>query len=240
MQRILSFSLPLALAVVLWSPARTQAGILMFTSGPTVKHLGHVVNKNALKDLDLKQMPDGFSVGYKYNYAGLFWIEFWTWGGTYCVYEDIRRTFPVTEEQAAALLGLEVKQLEKPFVYKYPPGLLVIAGLILLRLPFMIANRRGSNRMRALFADGGYRHALSIIDRHEARRQQELAQWEEAARQARLANQPISPKPAPPVMDVGFEEAVITLVREGYPREEVERNLRAMLAYRAEHQQQAE
>ena len=32
------------------------------------------------------ELTDGLKVGHLCSYAGLFWIDFWTWDGQYCVY----------------------------------------------------------------------------------------------------------------------------------------------------------
>ena len=39
--------------------------------------------------------------------------------------------------------------------------------------------------------------------------------------------------PSPPAPDAGYEEAVLSLVREGIPREEAEQNLQAMFDHLA-------
>jgi hypothetical protein len=221
----------LPLIILLLGATRSEGRLMIFTSGTTVKPLGEVVNKDAGQGL--RNMPAGVGVGYCYNYVGLFWIEFWTWGGSYCLHEPNRRPFRISKEKAAEYLDRDVESLEKPFAYKYPPGLLIIAGIVLLSIPFAVHNRRTERRMRALFADDHYQKALAIIDQHQARQDATMAEWEESARQAQLAGHPEPPKPAPPLFDAGFEEAVLLLLREGVARDEAERNLRAMLAYRA-------
>jgi hypothetical protein len=233
MRRILMCSLPLL--VLLLGASRSEARLMIFTSGTTVKPIGEVVNKEGGQGL--KNMPAGLGVGYCYNYAGLFWIEFWTWGGSYCLHEPNRRPIRISREQAAALLDRDAETLEKPFAYKYPPGLLLVGGIVLLSIPFALRNRSAERRMRALFADEYYRRALAIIDQHQARQDASMAEWEELVQRARLAGQPEPPKPAPPLFDAGFEEAVLSLLREGIARDVAERNLRAMLAYRDAHQE---
>jgi len=112
---------------------------MIFTSGPTVKRLGDVPGK-------------GLSVGYHYQYAGLFWVEFWTWDGFYCVYADGQQPARITEAHAAELLDQEVKDLEKPFAYRFPPGLLLVGVIVLLSVPLRLLRRRSSQRIQAFRA----------------------------------------------------------------------------------------
>src|SRR5262249_54387095 len=135
---------PLLLALVL-PPARPAAAaapanegrhgaalavFVLVTHGDTICHLGD------FPPLDIKQKPwlppIHFSkVGFKYSYWGVFGVDLWTWGGEYCMYEG--KTFvPLSPAEAAQTLGVQESDLGTPFNYKFPIGLLILIGLVVL------------------------------------------------------------------------------------------------------------
>src|SRR5262245_16920122 len=95
--------LPAVLAAALLAPSRADAGLLVVTSGPTVKHLGEIADAHKREGLRDKGFTHA-AIGFRYHQFGLFWLEFWTWDGGYCVYEG-RLTVRITREQAAELMG---------------------------------------------------------------------------------------------------------------------------------------
>src|SRR5688500_11451708 len=90
----------LFLAIAVAVPSRTSAGIVMITAGPTIKHIGDVPAaqlrsaQNTEREANIKRgridlLGKGMTrpaVGFRYNYFGIFWVEFWTWGGEFCLY----------------------------------------------------------------------------------------------------------------------------------------------------------
>jgi hypothetical protein len=203
----------LAVAVAVAGPSRAAAGIVMVTAGPTIKHLGDVpaaklaAAQSAERDANLRRgrvdvFGKGMSrpaVGFRYNYFGLFWVEFWTWGGEFCLYEGTTAV-RLSQGQAADLLGREPVDLRKPFNYSYPPGLLVLAGLAAIILPALLLTKRRQSLAKKLLDDPRYQHALDLLCQGK--------QSEEA-----------------------FEEAVLSLQREGLSRDEAASKLRVLLAH---------
>ncbi len=118
--------LPLAVVLLLVIPATLQARLLVVTSGPTIAHVGDPSPVPADPAL-----PPSVSVGYRYDTFSLFWVDFWTWDGGYCLYGGRMQPQPISAGQASILLGKDANELTTPFSYRYPPGLLVLAPVLL-------------------------------------------------------------------------------------------------------------
>src|SRR5262245_45060057 len=116
MRLLLLRLLPLAVTVLLCPPTAVRAtGVYLVTWGDTVKNLGNVTNRQNLK----RDAPQDLKVSFKYSYVGLFWIDFWTWGGEYWLYhEETKSREPISKEQAAALMGVSEDSIGKPFLYR--------------------------------------------------------------------------------------------------------------------------
>jgi hypothetical protein len=221
------------------SPGRASAGgIILITSGDTVNHVGAIHNTQIHAALRAGGWTNP-AVGFKYDYFGIFWLDLWTWGGDYCVFEG-KKYSPITASQAAELMGVPESELGKPFLYRFPLGLLILVGIAAVSVPLAWVRGAESRRIRRLFADSRYHQALRIMADHSTKQQEALEQWQAAVAQANERGEPAPPEPAPPQPDDGgFEEAVLHLVREGIPREEAEKNLHTILLALASHSQAA-
>ncbi len=74
-------------------------------------------------------------IGYHYQRFGLFWIDFWRWGGEYVLYSDAGGMLyaPLTDAELEELGGASF-----PIGYHLPPGfLLLLAGVL-----YLIVKRR--------------------------------------------------------------------------------------------------
>ena len=88
-------------AVLLLGAGQAQArrGFMLITTGTGFSEFGKVTPEFAARTRPLD------TVGWKYDYFGVFWLDIWNWGGEYCVYHD--NTYDtVTKEQAAMLMGV--------------------------------------------------------------------------------------------------------------------------------------
>jgi hypothetical protein len=116
-----------AAALFFLSPGRASAkGIILITHGDTINHVADIKNPLLLEVMH----KDGWThpaIGYKYSYFGIFWLDLWTWGGEYCIYED-KKYMPLTPELAEAA-GVSEKELKKPFLYRFPLGLVILLTL---------------------------------------------------------------------------------------------------------------
>ena len=151
-RRILPRLMTLICAALLFGMGEVQAKRVpkLYTLGPVNSEVGPI-KKGALD-----AQPSGVSaqlkalavdtVGFNYQHFGLFWLDIWSWGGKYTVYNKASEAYyEVTKAQAAAFLGIKESELKEPLSYHVPWGLVVIAGLVLLKfLPRFLAMRRQS------------------------------------------------------------------------------------------------
>jgi len=151
----LSLTLPRLLAIVftvlLFGTGEAQAkkGIpKLYTFGPANSEVGPI-KKEALEKLpqeDRTQLKliNADTVGFNYKHFGLFWLDIWSWGARYTVYNKLNEVpYVVSDAQAAALLGIKESELSKPLSYHIPWGLVLILGLVSLKfVPRILASRR--------------------------------------------------------------------------------------------------
>jgi hypothetical protein len=211
-------------ACALFSPVQASArGFVLVTWGDTIKHVG-----------DAEHEAEGgrrtIRVGFKYGYWGVFWLDLWTHGGTYCVYEG-KRFSPLQPHEAARLLGKDESELGKPFLYCVPLGWLIFGPLIVVGILGAALSRGGGDEVGGLFQDARYQKALDILNER----------YEKPP-----ADAPSAQAPAPPDsadfqrrFQSAFDAGVQHLVAEGVPREKAETNLAAMLQILTQAQQQA-
>src|SRR5947207_2138217 len=86
----------IACAILSLSQGSARGGVVV-TWGDTIRHVG---------DVAAEQRPNvgAGKVGHKSSYFGVFWIDLWTWGGEFCVYEGDRYQ-PISRAEAARLIG---------------------------------------------------------------------------------------------------------------------------------------
>lgn len=90
---------------------------------------------------------EGVKVGYHCQAFGLFWVNIFTWSGEYCLYKgsglETKHYEPISQEDAAKLLG--VAKVGKPWNYSFPPGMIVLIGLVGLKVvPRLLAKKRAA------------------------------------------------------------------------------------------------
>lgn len=114
-------------ALALLSPSVAEAkGLVLITTGDTIADLGKVsVQGKGGPGLGLP------NVGYKYSYFGIFWLDLWTYDGTYCLHSG-NNYEPISAAQAAMLLGKPEASLSPPWGYRFPLGLLILGGVLVL------------------------------------------------------------------------------------------------------------
>jgi hypothetical protein len=90
------------------------------------------------------------SVGFRYEYAVLG-LPVWTWGGEYCVFLGRRRYAAIPKKQAADLLGVAEEDLQPPFSYRVPLGLIGYPLVIVVGVPvsLLLAKREAARRRRS-------------------------------------------------------------------------------------------
>lgn len=195
--------------------AEARRGIMLITHGDAVKHVGDVPAE--VQSELRKETKTETKVGYCHQQFGVFWLEIWTWGGYYCLYDDDNNVWELEPAQAAAILDMPQNKLGKPFLYTFPPGLMIIVALVGLWAVVTLREKSNQKKVVAeineLLSDTRYKRALEMLKEH--------AEKEPAAEGAET---PASED------DGGFEEAVQYLVSQGIRRDEAEQNLAKLIA----------
>src|SRR5262245_23289354 len=218
--------LALGLTLVLAQPHTASAkGIVLITHGETVQHIAEFppAEKDKLR-AEIRQFAGRDvqpSVGYAYKYWGIFWLDFWTWDGRFCIYEDKTLWGEPPVGLLAERLGVSEGSLTPPFFYRFPPGLLIIAGFILLGVLAAVFKKSSVQNAKVLVEDVRYQRALEIIA-EELRKEEEAAKAHAAAGTQPAAAEVPSLTP--------FDAAVEYLVSQGIPRGEAQANLATILS----------
>jgi hypothetical protein len=211
-------------AIILLSPSESSAkGIILITCGETVKYFGTVSQQFKI------QLWDTSSVGYRYNYVGVFWLDFWTYDGTYCVYGRESYT-PITQQKAAELLGKNESELPIPFLYHVPLGWLIFGPLIVIGIIISITKKKenagatGDTGMSLPFEDVRYQQALALVHEKNAARPSPTVPAATDKKEGENAS-------AEEKIDEHFVaamEGIDHLAAAGVPRDEARRNLLMM------------
>jgi hypothetical protein len=233
-------------ALALWSqPSAAHAkGIILITHGDSISHLGEVARDRRVGDLP------STAVGFKYSYFGVFWLDLWTWDGTYCLYKD-NTYWELTPADAAYLLNKSEAELSKPFPYHVPLGLLILVPLVVGGLLLKVFEKSPEQKLAALLQEERYQKALEIFHAHaNAPAEAPPAAAPEGAvagtpavaasgiTAAPQAGAAVAPPPSAEDQErarlaAAFEAAVEHLASQGVEREEAGRNLAALLSAQA-------
>jgi hypothetical protein len=207
------------------SPSPARAVPILITQGETVSEMGQVQPKH--RNLPLPAM----NVGFKYSYFGIFWLDLWTWDGTWCLHNG-NQYWPLNAAQAAEFLGTSESELSTPFLYKFPLGLDIIAGIIVFACLKRVLFKPPPNPVAEVMQDARYRQAVSLF-------YQELNRPDAPAPAAgpQLDN-PEGAPPAPPPddgdrlkqkLEAAKHIAVNSLTQQGIPQAEAEEKLAVVL-----------
>lgn len=242
-----------------------KRGFFLITSGEVVRKVEDVpkgLGKGGLADirdsleskgirdpeLVFALMDEGAAIGHKYDQFGLFWLEIWTWGsepGIVFVEENAYQ--PVDAKDLEKLLGHEPGVSWR---YRYPPGLLVVVGLVglmILGAAFGKSDEQGAKeKFEELMQDERYRTALDIIEREGQGAAADpgasdihsddagdaadgdssvLPGGSSLVMAATAAEAAIDHNVEPPADDGGYSKAVDHLVEQGIGRKQAEENL---------------
>jgi hypothetical protein len=213
--------------LVFFAPGAAQAkGVILITWGDTISHLGDVAPQHR-PHAPLKQ------VGFKSSYFGVFWLDLWTWGGEYCIYED-KKYISLEPAGAAHLMGVSESDLRKPFLYTFPLGLLILGPLLVIGVLVKVFSPPEKDSIGPLFQDERYQQALQIMTAHFAK-PEHAADQASPPPEADKTDSPEKTTAAEPKaadderFSEAFEAGVQHLVGVGIPRDEAERNLGAMV-----------
>lgn len=107
------------------APRTCEAGVVVITHGDTIWKVS-------------EKTVEGYSIGYKFSYFGVFWVDLWTSGGTFCLFKGDRYS-EITEAKAAEYAG---ENVAVPFLYRYPLGWLLFGGMVVLGVAGSLLGRR--------------------------------------------------------------------------------------------------
>lgn len=118
-----------ALSLFVADRAEARRGFFLITYGDKISEIGPLATE--LKADFVAEMRGGDPVvAFYYQSFGLFWVDLWTWGGTFCIYDRLDMSYlEVPEELAAAAAGKSTAEIGKPLLYRFPPGLVALVGL---------------------------------------------------------------------------------------------------------------
>jgi hypothetical protein len=120
--------LGLALLILLGLATQADAkGIVLIVTGDDVHHIADIPDAGA---------EGPAAVGYHYSRFGLFWVDFWRYDGEFIVYRDSQ--YAVISEEEANKLGAS----GVPWIYHFPPGLVLLGGVLELFLFASLPQRR--------------------------------------------------------------------------------------------------
>lgn len=181
MAKLLLRLLPvLAVLVVCLVPERADArrrrvGILV-TSGGT---LAHATELDPGLDPELaeryaQELGGNIKVGFLYQYAGVFYVDFWTNNGKYVLYAGDNILQLPQEEVAIAAGVASVDELPVPLLYRVPLGWILLAAPFIAygvyTLYYNVSEHRNPSDLAEMQPeeDERYVRALALYD-HNAR-----------------------------------------------------------------------
>jgi hypothetical protein len=184
--------------------------IVIHGSGEKITHLCDLLPE--AKQEVRQELRQDVAVGYKYHFFQLYYCDVWTWGGEYVLFNG-NKYWKVPEEAFVELAGMSTSDLGKPFLYRFPPGLLILGGII---VAWICGNLlvRARDRGKRLMHDPKYQEALRILAEEVKKADPDGS----AAEQQRAA---------------ALEHALVTAAKylegQGIPPHEAEANLKLIL-----------
>ncbi|NQU21460.1 MAG: hypothetical protein HQ567_09265, partial [Candidatus Nealsonbacteria bacterium] len=177
MIKLITRGLPLAVltvALLRSSPAEAR-GLVLITRGETVKHLADLPEEQK-KEIKAAVGTEP-AIGFRYSYGGIFWLDFWTWDGGYCLFtketDGLRLlvkegdAWKLEPNEAAKLAGLKEGELAKPFFYTVPPGLLVVGVIVAIWIGVTLVKRSKDKQfalhLESVMNDPRYKRAMELI-----------------------------------------------------------------------------
>jgi hypothetical protein len=201
----------LTLATLLPSKAEARRGLVLITTGDTIKHIADVATDLQPVIREVTGSSVDYKVGYLHQRIGVFWIDLWTWGGEYVLYDESEQDlWELNAEETAALMRTTPDKLSAPLFYSFPPGLLALGviGAVCVGLNTFAGKTdpQEDEHVDTLLSDSRYEEALvAIVDHYNLK---QMAANEEA--ESGVASQQTFEDDA-----VVFDHAVQKLVEQG-------------------------
>ncbi|MHC4404958.1 MAG: hypothetical protein ACYTG0_35370 [Planctomycetota bacterium] len=107
-----------------------------------------------------REMGHDVAIGFLYERFHVFWLDFWTWGGRHVLYagDEYWELEPIDWQ---GLLGEEGSEnLSKPILYRFPLGLTIVVGLVIVGVLAAKLFPSDATRARRLLKDERYQQAV--------------------------------------------------------------------------------
>jgi hypothetical protein len=222
--------LPLmALAITsLWTAAAEAGGLILITRGNTIKHVAEVSDPMKPVVRSVTGTSTNYHVGFLHERFGVYWIDLWTWGGEYVLYDDSEEDlWSLDPDQTAAIMGTTPDELSKPIFYTFPPGLLALGaiGAVCLGMQNFAGKSKAvaNKEVERLLEDPRYEQSLEMLLKHH--QQKQLATVGENSGQETFEDDAVV-----------FDRAVGQLVEQGVPYNDAYCNLNMLLEAAYAHQ----
>lgn len=209
-----TFCLIVGLFVSVSDPSRALAGIPIVWS--TGESIGHIGDAGTVQDVPLHK------VGFKYWSFSILFMDVWTSGGTYCLYEG-DRYIELSPTEASEVMGTP-GVLANPWWYSFPLGWIAIAGLVAFVFGKSLLNHGKETRAVERFQSHQTDYESAVQQMYR-----ELQTKQSAAEQASEGDELQATLAKEAAFREAFDNAVTTLVDRGIPREEAAANLAAIL-----------
>jgi hypothetical protein len=223
-------------AAAVWflaAPSAAEAkGLVIISRGDTIVELGAIKEAAPIKPAPgLPKLPD-LKVGYKYSYAGIFWLDIWTWDGEYCLFEN-KDYMPIDAETAAKMLGVATGDLKVPFWYRYPSLLwiliLLVGGFVLLAILGGILEAKENSLAAKLLQESHYQQAVDVAMTPAPTPASEGAEGPEGAESPAPMTTEEAAKAAEEHKAVAFESGMKILLDSGVSEAVAKKNLTALV-----------
>ena len=193
----------------------------------TSEKIAHVADlpSDAKEEIGREVGRRNVAVGFHYKRFHILWLDFWTWDGRHVLYAGEEYWEP--DEPAVWKQILGTASPGKPLLYRFPLGLTIVVGLIVLGVLFSWLFPSDEARTRKLLKDERYQEALKICA-------EKIAPEEPAAEAPEGETEVPEPEAATPEAQeesfkAAFAAAVDLLRTNGVPADEAERNMELIL-----------
>jgi hypothetical protein len=189
---------------------------VVFGWGEAIDRVGEL--PESVREEVRRELGTDVSIGYHYQRAHVFWLSFWTWDGGHVLYQGDRywKLGPAEWGQLLGSRGAET--LDTPLLYRFPLGLDILAGLVVIGIVRSRLFPSAQERARRLLKQSCYREALELYARHVLPPEGGEAPEE---------GDPVDPEAA-------LANAVNHLCDRGIPPDEAARNMQVILRGLAE------
>lgn len=158
----------LALGLLGWASRAEAHGHILITWGSTGSALAPIP-LDQREAIATGTAPD-VEFGYCFEHFGAFYLDLWSYGGRYCLFND-KLHWPLTDAEVVEIMGAPPASFGKPWRYRLPPLLVVLLLWFALMIAESVRGDREQQELAALLAEPIYQFAVGLMQRaNEERR----------------------------------------------------------------------